>query len=285
MSNPQETRKWFLNLGGQRKGPLNLKDIYSLLEKGAISPATPLISNEPGARPTTVQTLLQTFRTAPHSGPQLTYEDLAEGDGRSEIDPVTDLFNTLQAAKERNTRAVQRPIHVVSDPSVAKLGSSVLRIRWLSFVLLGGAALAFGVMHLLRGVEQSIDTPPAQEHTDAPKPRSFPKAPVATPVAQPTPAPRVTPAPTVRPAPQVRSVDRPLVTHPKNTSRPEDAHDSRDYDRIDRERNRDEELIDRDRPRVRPASEETSEERLDMIPPIDDEEKDPGGLTPEHQVE
>ena len=234
MLGSQETRKWFLDLGGQRKGPLSLREVETLLHEGAVFPTTPLTSNEPGAAPTTVQELLRQFRSSPApssskdggGAPSSTSQQFSDYDSD---DPVTDLFNTYQAAKERTTKVPSLPR---PGAAASKLdASSVLRWKWLAFVALGGLVLAGGV-HFLLNIKQAIgpDETPMAATTQA-TPKAFATSPVhssllhtRTVPTQPTqPAARFAPTP----APQL--LPRENLQHDERAER-------RDDDVLDRDR-------------------------------------------------
>src|SRR3989344_1465731 len=143
MPTPQEARKWFLELGGQRKGPLTLRDVEGLLRDGAVFPTTPIFSNDPGIKPLTVIEALRKYSVPtplPKTGGSGTgpvkslrptpvpraatagFSDLSESDD----DPVTDLFDTYQTARERTNKPTPPAF---TDPTTAetKLDASVLR--------------------------------------------------------------------------------------------------------------------------------------------------------------
>lgn len=169
-----------MEIGGQRKGPYSVAQIYSLLKEGAIFPATRVLCADPDTKSTTVQDLIRVHKESlaglppthaplssmPPQGPATAYEDY----GAEDDDPVNSLFTTLQVAKDRQTKITQKtPRRIVyEDPAVAFTPSAVFRWRWLTFVFAGSLITGYGALRLLQNKAEAPQTV-AHEAASAPQ--------------------------------------------------------------------------------------------------------------------
>src|SRR5258708_7327933 len=144
----QDTRKWTLEIGGQRKGPMSVKEIHHLLKQGGVYPATRVYCTEPGVLPTTVQELTHIHSTEnkPPLPPTPKRQNLAAAHddyASDDEDPLTDLFNTLQAAKlkaqpkNQPTQSLYLQTHTRVQPTKVLgsrwYGSEDKEIGWVDF--------------------------------------------------------------------------------------------------------------------------------------------------------
>lgn len=260
----QNLPEWHLELEGKRYGPYRLDQLQELLRSGKISPDHRVVSIHPGGRALSVRELLKSASTGGFEPPPRPAEpeDSSEQTIQSPLwrdtDPTRDLFDALQASRERKTPS--RPSGAEDwAPGVENSFKGVSPQAWLiGGITLFLGATVWGINGFLN--QQSPET--AQNDTDSsrkdssrtdtrsaaqsrPKLPSSAKAPAVRVPSPPPPAP-----PSLRSglAPAPRSVAPPPPPPPPPPPRPEARDEERDWDRRDiRDRGRDIRDAERDR--------------------------------------
>ena len=287
MPTPQETRKWFLDLGGQRKGPLNAKDIETLLQEGAVFPSTLLTSNEPGAKPTTVQEVLRQSKPAPTStsiprGPRPTPTNIkaSEFNDYDTEDPVTDLFNTYQSARDRTSK-IPTNMPLPPIPASTRLQTaSVFRWKWLGFVAFCSLMLALGV----RSILTVKPTNSSSERDEKPTLNRSTPAPMATAKPRPTPVPNLPKPKPLQPfknLPSIPPVRTPAPIRPdhqllnrQNFQRPNELNRFEEKDRRDDRKDDRNDSVDQDRRDLDPRDEKRDDKKDDKKDEKKEDKKD-----------
>lgn len=202
--------QWHIETSQGVQGPFNLQQIKSLYQTGKITGEDVAISTLPDQRTITVALLMGLSAESTHE---------AYGDE----DPVTDLFNTLQAAKEKTTT---RGVSLAPSPATTEQ-KTTHRLRWGVFVTLGSMATVAAVHWMTRkNTEPTPGAPspaPTTTHAATPAPATPPpQTTFVNKVVKPTPAPYHSPARTL---PQNGAhLVRPIEPAPS----PEESYDRRD---------------------------------------------------------